>query len=184
MLHPHAAGIDVGAEEHWVCVPAEREAHPVQQLSACTCDLHRLAAWFTACRITTVAMASTGVSWMPLLQILEARGFAVAWVNARHGKNVPGRPKTDRCDGRWRQKLPSDGFLAPSFRPPADLCRLRSLLRHREHLLQMTVTPMQPMHKSLDHMHLHLHHVMRAVTGVTGRRILRAMVAGEREPKA
>jgi transposase len=182
-IHPHAAGIDVGAEEPWVCVPADREAQPVQKLSAFTGDLPRLAAWFTACRLTTVVMESTGVYWSPLFQILEARGFAVALVNARHVKNVPGRPKTDRFDCRWLQELQTDGWLAPSFRPPEDMCQLRSLLRHREHLLRMTVKPMQPMHKSLDQRHLHLHHVMSDIPGVTGRRLLRAIVAGERDPR-
>ena len=183
--HPSAcsSGIDVGAEEHGVCVPLDRDAQPIQKLSAFTCDLHRLADWLTACRVTTVAMESTGVYWIPLFQILEARGFEVALVNARHVKKVPGRPKTDRFDGRWLQKLHASGLLAPSFRPPEDLCWLRSLLRHRDNLLQMTVKHMQHMQKSLDQMHLHLHHVMSAVTGVTGLRILRAIVAGERDPQ-
>ena len=183
IIHPHAAGIDVGAEEHWVCVPADRDAQPIQNLSALTCDLHRLADWLKACGITTVAMESTGVYWIPLFQILEARGFEVALVNARHVKNVPGRPKTDRFDCRWLQKLHTYGLLAPSFRPPEDICRLRSLLRHRDNLLQMTVKHIQHMQKSLDQMHLHLHHVMSDVTGVTGLRIIRAMVAGERDPR-
>jgi transposase len=184
ILHPHAAGIDVGAEAHWVWVPADRDAQPVQTLSAFTCALHRLADWLTACRVTSVAMASTGVYWIPLFQILEARGCAVALVHARHVKHVPGRPKTDRFDGRWLPKLHSDGLLAPSFRPPEDRCQLRSLLRHRENLIQMTVKHMQHMHQSLDQMHLHLHHVISEVTGVTGRRIIRAIVAGERDPQA
>jgi transposase len=183
LIHPHAAGIDVGAEEHWVCVPADRDAHPIQKFSAFTCDLHRLADWFTACRSTTVAMESTGVYWIPLFQILEARGCAVALVNARHVKNVPGRPQTDRFDCQWLQRLHSYGLLAPSFRPPADICRLRSLLRHRDNLIQMTVKHMQHMQKSLAQMNLHLHHVMSDVTGVTGMRIIRAIVAGERDPQ-
>ena len=183
ILHPHAAGIDVGAEEHWVCVPADRDAQPVQKLSAFTCDLHRLADWFTACRITTVVMESTGVYWIPLFQILEARGFEVALVNARHVKNVPGRPKTDRFDCRWLQKLHTYGLLAPSFRPPEDICQLRSLLRHRENLIRMTVKHIQHMQKSLDQMNLHLHHVISDITGVTGMRIIRAIVAGERDPR-
>jgi len=183
VIHPHAAGIDVGAEEHWVCVPADRDAQPIQKLSAFTCDLHRLADWFTTCRVTTVAMESTGVYWIPLFQILEARGFAVALVNARHVKHVPGRPKTDRFDCRWLQKLHSYGLLAPSFRPPEDMCQLRSLLRHRDNLVHLSVKHIQHMQKSLDQMHLHLHHVMSDVTGVTGMRILRAIVAGERDPR-
>jgi transposase len=183
VIHPHAAGIDVGAEEHWVCVPADRDAQPIQTCSAFTCDLHRLAAWLTACGITPVAMESTGVSWIPLFQILEARGFTVALVNARHVNNVPGRPKTDRFDCRWLQKLPTYGLFAASFRPPEDLCQLRSLLRHRDNLVHLSAKHIQPMQKSLDQMHLHLHHVLSDVTGVTGMRIIRAMVAGDRDPK-
>jgi transposase len=183
LIHPHAAGIDVGAEEHWVCVPADRDAQPIQKFSAFTCDVHRLADWLKACGITTVAMESTGVYWIPLFQMLEARGFEVALVNARHVKNVPGRPKTDRFDCRWLQRLHSYGLLAPSFRPPEDICQLRSLLRHRDNLIQMTVKHIQHMQKSLDQMHLHLHHVISDVTGVTGLRIIRAIVAGERDPR-
>jgi len=183
MIHPPAAGIDGGAEEHWVCVPTDRDAQPVQTLRAFTCDLHRLADWLKACGITPVAMASTGVYWMPLVQLLEARGFAVALVQARHVKHVPGRPTTDRFDGRWRQKWHTSGLLAPSWRPPEDVCQLRSLLRHRDHLIRRTVTHMQHRHKALEHMHLHLHHGMRALTGGTGMRILRALVAGERDPR-
>jgi len=183
LVHPHAAGIDVGAEEHWVCVPADRDAQPIQKFSAFPCDLHRLADWLKACGITTVAMESTGVYGMPLFQLLETRGFAVALVKARHVKNVPGRPKTDRFDCRWLQKLQSDGLLAPSFRPPEDVCRLRSLLRHRDTLVHLSVKHIQHMQKSLEQMNLHLHHVISDVTGVTGMRIMRAIVAGERDPR-
>jgi transposase len=128
-------------------------------------------------------MESTGVYWIPLFQILEARGFEVALVNARHVKNVPGRPKTERFDCRWLQKLQTYGFLAPSFRPPEDICRLRSLLRHRENLIRMTVKHIQHMQKSLEQMHLPRHHVMSDIPGVTGMRIRRALVAGERDPR-
>src|SRR4029453_6716160 len=145
IIHPHAAGIDVGAEEHWVCVPADRDAQPIQKLTAFTCALHRLADWLTTCRVTPVVMASTGVYWLPLFQILEARGFAVALVHARHVKNVPGRPKTDRFDCRWLQKLHTYGLLAPSFRPPEAICQLRSLLRQRANLIQITATPIHTM---------------------------------------
>ena len=175
LIHPHAAGIDVGAEEHWVCVPADRDAQPLQKFSAFTCDLHRLADWLTACGIRTVAMESPGGYWIPLLQMLAARGFAVALVTARHVKNVPGRPKTDRFDCRWLQKLHTYGLLAASFRPPEDIGPLRSLLRHRDTLVHLSAKHSQHMQKSLDQMHLHLHHVMSDVTGVTGRRIIRAI---------
>jgi transposase len=183
IIHPHAAGIDVGAEEHWVCVPTDRDAQPIQKFSAFTCDLHRLADWLTACRITTVVMESTGVYWISLFQILEAHGFEVALVNARHVKNVPGRPKTDRFDCRWLQRLHSYGLLASSFRPPEAICQLRSLMRHRDSLIQMSVKHIQHMQKSLDQMNLHLHHVISDVTGVTGLRIIRAIVTGERDPR-
>ena len=153
-----------------------------RRVSAFTWDLHRLADWFTTCHVTTVARESTGVYGMPVWQLRAARGLAVALVNARHVKHVPGRPKTDRFDCRGLQKLPTDGLLAPSFRPPEDMGRLRSFLRHREHLIPMTVQPMQPMQQSLDQMPLHLPHVMSAGTGVTGRRMLRAMGTGERAP--
>jgi transposase len=143
-----------------------------------------LADWLTACRITTVVMESTGVYWIPLFQILEARGFAVALVNARHAKNVPGRPKTDRFDCQWLQRLHSYGLLASSFRPPEAICQLRSLVRHRDSLLQMSAKHIQHMQKSLDQMNLHLHHVISDITGVTGLRIIRAIVAGERDPRA
>src|SRR5882672_11086076 len=120
---------------------------------------------------------------MPLLQILAARGFAVALVNARHVKNVPGRPKTDRFDCRWLQRRHSYGLLASSFHPPEAICQLRSLVRHRDSLIQMSVKHIQHMPKSLDQMHLHLPHVISDVTGVTGLRMIRAIVTGERDPR-
>ena len=183
LLHPHAAGIEVGAEEQWGGVPAARDAQPVQQWSALTCDVPRLADWRTAWRMTTGVMESTGVYGIPLLQMLEARGCAVALVHARHVKHGPGRPQTARVECRWLHKLPTDGLWAPSLRPPEDLCHLRSLLRHRDTLLRMTVKHMQHRQQSLDQMHRPLPHVMSAVPGGTGMRILRAMVAGERDPQ-
>jgi transposase len=183
IIPPPAAGIDVGAAEHGGGVPADRDAQPLQPLSAFPCDVHRLADWLTACRITTVVMASTGVYGMPLLQMLAARGFEVALVNARHVKNVPGRPQTDRFDGRWRQRLQSDGVFASSLRPPEAIGPLRSLVRHRDRLLPMAVQHLQHRPKSLDHMNRHFPPVLSDGTGVTGRRILRAMVTGERDPR-
>jgi len=181
--HPHAAGIDVGAEEHGVWVPADRASQPIQTVRALPCDVHRRADWLTTCRRTTGGMASTGVSWLPLFQILEARGCAVALVNARHATKVPGRPHTARCAGRGLHKLPRYGLRAPAVRPPEHLCQLRSLLRHRDPLLQMLVPHLQQRHKALEQMQLHLHHVLSDLPGVTGMRRLRALVAGERAPQ-
>lgn len=126
---------------------------------------------------------STGVSGSPRGQMLEPRGFAGALVKARHGKNVPGRPHTERFDCRWLHKLQTYGLLAPSCRPPDALGQLRSLLRHREQVIRMTLKHMQPMHKSLDQMKLHRHHGMSDLPGVPGLRIIRAIVAGERAPR-
>jgi transposase len=183
MSHPQAAGIDVGAEAPGVCVPTDRDAQPVQPGSAFPCDLPRLADWGTTCRMTSVAMAATGGDWMPLVHILEARGFAVALVKARHGNHVPGRPKTERFAGRWLQTWQTEGLWAPSCRPPADVCQLRRLLRHRDPLRRMTGTHLPPRQPSRAPMPLHWPHVLREVTGVPGRRLLRAMVAGERDPQ-
>jgi hypothetical protein len=130
--------------------------------------------------MTTGVMAAPGVAWLPLCQMLEARGFAVALGQARHVPHGPGRPQTERCDCRWLPKWTTDGFLAPSCRPPEARCRLRSLLRHQEHLSRMTVQPRQT---SLAPMPLPLPQVMRARTGGTGRRLLRAIVAGDRAPR-
>jgi len=120
---------------------------------------------------------------LPMVPAHEDRPRTHRRGSARHVKNVPGRPKTDRLDCRWLQKLHSSGLLAPSFRPPEAICQLRSLLRHRGNLVPLSAKHIQPMHKSLDQMHLHLHHVMSDVTGVTGLRIIGAIVAGERDPR-
>ncbi len=181
-MHPHAAGIEVGVEEHGGWVPADRARQPLQTLRAFPWDWPRLADWLTPWRSTTVVRASTGVSGMPLCHLLEARGFAVALVNARHVTQVPGRPHPARCDGRWRPQFPSAGWLAPSWRPPEPLGQRRRLLRPRDHRLQRMVKPRQPRPKALDHRHLPRPPVMRDVTGVTGRRRLRARVAGARAP--
>jgi transposase len=124
-LNLNAAGIDVGSAEPYVAVPPDRSPEPVRRFASFTADLHALADWLHACHIETVVMESTGVDWSPLFQILEARGFAVHLVNARHAKNRPGR-KTDIADGQWLQKLPTFGLLNSAFRPTDELCVLRS----------------------------------------------------------
>jgi transposase len=139
-----------------------------------------LADWLQACGVRTVAMEFTGVFWIPLFQILETRGFEVCLVNARHVKHVPGR-KTDIADCQWLQYLHAVGLLTASFRPAQTICGLRSLLRHRESLIQAAAAHVQRMQKALDQMNLQLHHVISDITGLTGLAIIDAILAGERD---
>lgn len=181
ILHPDTAGIDIGATEIYVCVPLDRDPQPIRRFATFTEDLHALADWLQQCRVTSVAMESTGVYWIPLYQILETRGCEVCLVNARHVKNVPGR-KSDVQDCQWLQYLHSVGLLRASFRPPETVCAVRSLLRHRDSLVQLAATHTQHMQKALTQMNLQLHHVISDITGVTGVAILDAILAGERDP--
>ena len=181
-IHPDAAGIDIGAESHWVSVPPERDSEPVREFSCFTGDLHAMATWLKECGVTTVAMESTGVYWIPVFQILETSGLEVYLVNARRVKMVPGR-KSDVLDCQWLRQLHSYGLLAASFRPKDEICALRSYIRHRERLTQNASTHIQRMQKALTEMNLHLKRVLSDVTGVTGMAIIRAIVAGERDPQ-
>jgi transposase len=181
VLHPDAAGIDIGAEEMFVAVPPDRDSDSVRSFGTFTRDLHELCDWLRSCSIRTVAMESTGVYWIPVFQLLETRGFEVFLVNASHVKNVPGR-KSDVSDCQWIQYLHSVGLLKASFRPPDQICVLRSLWRHREGLVQMAAEHIQQMQKALSQMNLQLHHVLSDITGVSGIAILDAILAGERDP--
>jgi len=183
VLHPHAAGIDIGAREIYVAVPPGGDPQPVRAFATFTEDLHALRDWLQACGVTSVAMESTGVYWIPLFQILEAAGLEVCLVNARHCKNLPGR-KTDVQDCQWLQYLHSVGLLRGSFRPPETVCAVRSLLRHRDGLVRAAATCVHRLHKALTQMNLQLQHVIADVTGVTGLAILEAVLAGERDPVA
>ena len=180
-VNPHAAGLDIGSEEIWACVPEDRDPQPVRSFGTFTPDLYTLAAWLHACRIETVAMESTGVYWIPVYEILEARGFQVHLVNARHLKHVPGR-KTDVKDCQWIQYLHTCGLLSTSFRPEAEMCALRAYLRHRATLLDYRAAHIQHMQKALQQMNVQLSQVLTDITGATGLAILRAIVAGERDP--
>jgi transposase len=163
-----------------VAVAPERDSRPVREFRTFTQDLYALADWLEACGVRTVAMESTGVFWIPLFQILETRGFEVCLVNARHVKHVPGR-KTDISDCQWLQYLHAVGLLTASFRPVQSICGLRSLLRHRESLIQAAAAHVQRMQKALDQMNLQLHHVISNLTGLTGLAIIDAILAGERD---
>jgi transposase len=181
VINPNAAAVDISSTEMYVCVPLDRDAEPIRKFGAFTPDLHALADWLGQCGVKSVAMEATGVYWIPLFQILETRGFEVCLVNARHVKNVPGR-KTDVVDCQWLQYLHAVGLLRASFRPADDICILRSLLRHRDNLIEMASCHIQHMQKALDQMNLHLHHVISDITGVTGLAILDAILSGERNP--
>jgi transposase len=181
-MNLNVAGIDCGAAQHDVAVPPDRDATSVRAFKTFTSDLHRLADWLAACRITSVAMESTGVYWIPLYEILEARGFAVVLVNARHVKNVPGR-KSDVTDCEWLRELHSVGLLRGSFRPTAAITVLRAYLRHRETLVESAAAHIQRRQKALGQMNLQLHLVISDITGGTGLRILRAIVAGHTNPQ-
>jgi len=181
VVHPHAAGLDIGASEIWAAVPLDRDATPVRAFGTFTPDLEVLADWLAACRITSVAMESTGVYWIPIFELLETRGFEVYLVNARHIKNVPGR-KSDVKDCQWIQRLHSYGLLNASFRPAAEMVVLRTYLRQRAMLIEHRAAHIQHMQKALQQMNLQLTQVLSDLTGITGMQIIRAVVAGERDP--
>lgn len=180
-INVHAAGLDIGSEEIWACVPANRDEQSVRVFPTFTVDLLALADWLSACQVETVAMESTGVYWVPVYEILESRGIDVYLVNARHVKNVPGR-KTDILDCQWIQQLHTYGLLRASFRPPEEVCALRSLARHRDNLIRYRSAHIQHMQKALQLMNVKLTQVVSDITGVTGLNIIRAIVAGERDP--
>src|ERR1035438_1443169 len=181
-LHPHAAGIDIGATAIQVAVPCDADPKPIRTFTTFTDDLHTLRDWLLKCGVKTVAMESTSVYWIPLFQILEAAGLEVCLVNARHCKNLPGR-KTDVQDCQWLQYLHSVGLLRGSFRPPETVCAVRSLLRHRDGLVRAAATCVSRLHKALTQMNVQLQHVIADITGVTGLAILEAILAGERDPR-
>ena len=179
VLHPDAAGIDVGTTELYVAVSADRDRNPsaASPLSLPTC-MHWPTGWSSAGFILS-RWSRPSVYWIPIYQILEARGLEVYLVNAQHVKNVPGR-KTDVSDCQWLQYLHSVGLLRASFRPPGFICAIRSLWRHRSSLIQMAAEHVLHMQKALDQLNLQIHRVLNDITGVSGLRILDAILAGER----
>ena len=181
-INENAAGIDLGSGEHWVCVPAGRADKNVRRFGCFTPDLIALVDWLIECQVDTVAMEATGVYWIPVFQILEARGLEVKLVNAHHVKTVPER-KTDVNDCQWLQQLHTYGLLSGSFRPEDQICVLRSYIRQRDSLIKSASTHVQRMQKALIQMNLYLHKVVSDITGLTGMTIIRAIVAGEQNPQ-
>jgi transposase len=181
VFQPNAAGIDIGAREIYVAVPADRDEHPVRKCETFTADLHQMAEWLVCCGITTAAMEATGVYWIPVYDVLEQHGIQPCLVNPRNMKNVPGK-RTDFHECQWIQHLHSMGLLHSAFRPDGEVCAVRSLMRHRNDLVQMASQHIQHMQKALTQMNVQFQHVISDITGLTGLAILDAIVAGERDP--
>jgi transposase len=180
-IYPNAAGMDLGAEEIVVAVPPDRDPVPVRVFRTFRSDLHDLVAWLITCGIDTVVMESTSVYWVPVYELLEAQGIVPYLVNARHAKTVPGR-KSDWNDAQWLQKLHALGLLQASFRPDAEIVALRTLVRYRAELIQHRSPHVNQIQQALKVMNIQLSEVVTDITGTTGMAILRAIVAGERNP--
>jgi transposase len=179
-LNEHAAGIDIGAERHYVAVPPGSSEHAVREFGVFTKDLYAIADWLRACGVKTVVMESTGVYWVPLFEVLEERGFDVKLVDARQAKNVSGR-KSDVLDCQWLQQLESYGLLQGAYRPADEIVVLRGYVRQRGMLVKNAATHIQHMQKALQQMNLRLDNVVADITGQTGMRILKAILGGERD---
>jgi len=182
VLEPNAAGIDIGAREIFVAVPPDRDQNPVRVFSTFTEDLQKMARWLVSCGITTAAMESTGVYWIPPYEVLEQHGVKPCLVDAHGMKNVPGR-RTDWHECQWLQFLHSVGLLRAAFRPEGDVCAVRSLMRHRSDLVLMANQHIQHMQKALTQMNVQIHHVIDDITGLTGLAIVDAIVAGQRDAR-
>src|SRR6202008_120691 len=178
---PDSAGIDLGANEIWVAVPADRDQKPVRQFGAFTRDLMAIVQWLIQSGVRSVAMESTGVYWIALYQLLEEAGLKVCLVNARHVKNVPGR-KSDVRDCQWLQYLHSVGLLLGSFRPAQAICATRSIYRYRQNLISMATEHVQHMQGALDQMNIKVHYVIDDLSGFTGQAIIEAILNGHRDP--
>lgn len=182
IVQPRAGAIDIGSRFHVVAVPPDLCDEPVQTFNAFTGDIERMASWLKAIGIVTVAMESTGVYWVAVYEVLEKHGIEAVLCNARDARMVPGR-KSDVGDAQWLQRLHACGLLRASFRPAREITALREYLRLRENHVEDAAAHIQHMQKALTYMNLQLQHVVTAITGVTGMSIIRAILAGVRDPK-
>jgi transposase len=186
-MYPNAAGIDVGASTHWTAVPPhlaeQAQSNAVRQYGPMTDDLNALADWLLALGVEYVALESTGVYWIPVFEVLEQRGLKVWLVDARQLKHAPGRPKSDVLDCQWIQRLMALGLLRAAMRPAAEICVIRGVVRQRELLIAQQGQWVQRMQKALVQMNIQLTEVLSDVMGTTGQAIIRAIVAGERDPQ-
>ena len=181
-VYPNAAGLDSGSAESVVAVPPERDAEPARVVATFTPDLRALVAWLLACGIDSVAMEATGLFCIPIYELLEQHGISPYLVNAGHVKTVPGR-KTDWNDAHWLQKLQTLGLLQASFRPDAQICTLRSLVRYRAELIERRAPHINHLIQALKHMNIQLNRVLTDITGLTGLALARAIIAGEPDPQ-
>ena len=181
IVHPHAAGIDIGNACHYVAVPPSRDPDPVRDFGCTTDQLKAMAEWLKQCGIRTVAMQSTGVYWIAVFDILEAAGLEVHLVNARDTKNLPGR-KTDVQESQWLMKLHTYGLLRNSFRPPQEIRIMRTYWRQRHDLVRSACRHIQRIQKTLTQMNIQLANVITDISGMTGQAIIKAILAGERNP--
>jgi hypothetical protein len=181
-IQPNVAGVDIGAHEILACIPGPDNTQIVRAFGTYTTDLYALANWLLENLIVSVAMESTGVYWVPIFETLEMFGLKCCLISATAIKRFPGR-KSDVLDCQWLQTLHSYGLLADSFRPEADLIALRAMLRHRAQLIEHRAPHIQHMQKAMIQMNIQLPQVLSDVTGETGQRIIRAIVAGERDPR-
>ena len=181
IVHPDAAGIDVGGSEHWVAIDPQRDTEPVRSFGCFTADLREMAKWLVEKGVRSVAMQSTGVYWMPVFEILEQHGLEVFLVNARHTKNVPGR-KSDVEECQWLLKLHAVGLLNNSFQPTDEIRIARTLWRQRGNLVAEASTTIQRMHKVLTEMNVQLGSVLSDISGVSGMKVIGAILEGKRDP--
>ena len=182
LTHPHAAGIDIGAEEIVAAVPPGSDGQPVRTFSSFTTGVSALRDWLLQCGVTTVALESTGNYWITTYDMLEQAGIEVYLVNARHVKGVPGK-KTDVCDAQWLQQLHAAGLLKKSYRPAQDIVPLRYLMRHRAGLVEESSRQIQLMQKVLTEMNLKIQHVFSDLDGTSAQAIITAILGGERDAK-
>ena len=181
VVHLNAAGIDIGNESHFVAIPPDRDTAPIREFGSWTADLHEMARWLKDHGIRTVAMQSTGVYWIAVQEVLEHAGLEVYLVNARGTKNLPGR-KSDVQECEWLRKLHTYGLLRNSFRPPEEIRAVRTIWRQRDRWIKESGRAVQQMQKALTTMNVQLANAISDISGVTGQTILRAIVAGIRDP--
>jgi transposase len=182
VVHRNVAGIDVGNESHYVAVPPGRDPQPVREFGCWTADLVRMAEWLQSCGIETVVMQSTGVYWIAVYDVLQKAGLKVWLANARETKNLPGR-KSDVQESQWLMKLHTYGLLRNSFRPAEQIRAVRTIWRLRDRNVRDAAREIQHMQKAMTTMNVQLANVLSDVAGVSGQAIIRAILAGQRDPR-